>query len=387
MKNELLPAADPSHPMTQMASMDLITISPEKYTAAVYLPFKTKFAQLVEQIRTVEYDIQTTAGYKTAIACRAWFRDLRIATDKERKVRKAPIIQIGKLLESGCDEVIAQITPLEWFFDADIEIEDTRKAQIKQAEVAAEMARVAALETRLNQMRNAPLAVAGLPSAQIHDHLVALEAIVIDETFEEYMVDAGEIKAAALTKIQGAYTAALHQEEVAAQLLRDQQALEQERQRLKELQAETDRINAEALAKAKAEAAAALAVEQEKTRQATAAAAAEAARLKKIDDDAKEAARIKQEQADRELLELRAQLAALQPKPAAAPVADPVPAVAETLVIAAAPMIEIAIVAPAAPAAPTRPTDTEIIMAVADHFEVSAEIAQQWINEVTTATV
>lgn len=262
MKNELLPAADQTVLMTTLAAMDLITLSPETFTAEVYLPFKTQLAQAIDAVRAVEYDITTTAGMKVAVECRALFRDLRIGADKARKARKAPITSIGKLLEAGYDAVEERITPLEDLFDTDIKTEESRKEEVKQALILADLARTNAIEARIAVMRDAPLSVAGMASDQINAKYEEIAAISIDESFQEYLDDAIAVQSAALVKMGEAFDKARSGEEAAAKLAADQLAVEQERKRLDAERIETERKNAAYLAQVRASADAALAIER-----------------------------------------------------------------------------------------------------------------------------
>lgn len=353
MKRENLPAADLTIPMTSLAAMDMVTLSPEKFTAEVYLPFKTLLAEAIAKIRDVDYDIETSAGYKVAIECRAVFRDLRISTDKERKARKAPITSIGKMLEAGYVAVEEQITPLEDLFDSDIKAEDARKEAIKQAEVVAEMARVDALEARLDAMRDAPLNISGLTCAEIREKYKELQDIVVDASFEEYEADALAIKEAALLKIAEAGNKAKASEEAAKKLIADQLALNVERERM---QAVTDAANEKARKD-----------EQEIADLRAQLAAMNAANKLAVDHE--------------EALALN-ELFVAPVQPVA--VDEPAPEVVETLKLSAGPLPVATTEVKSAPTpAPAVlciiPSDTEIIMAVADHFGVSSDIAHEWI--------
>jgi hypothetical protein len=154
-------------------AMAVVTLSPEKYAAEVYEPFKTKLVSAIDSVRAVDYDITTTAGMATAVKCRALFRDMRIAADKERKARKEPITKIGKLLESGFDLVEERITPLELMFDADIDAENARKEVEKAAKIAAERARTEAIDAMILKIACQPATLAGKASVEIQAWLDA----------------------------------------------------------------------------------------------------------------------------------------------------------------------------------------------------------------------
>lgn len=198
--------------------MAVVTLSPEKYAAEVYQPFKAKLASAIDSVRAIDYDITTTAGMGSAVKCRALFRDMRVAADKERKARKEPIAKIGKLLESGFDQFEERATPLEEMFDADIKAEEGRKEAEKAAKIKAERDRVDAIETRIQAIRNAPLGMAGKSSSEI---LVAREAVlgmdINEEMFGEqaYIDKAMRARSDAFNILAAAFDAAVKAEAAA----------------------------------------------------------------------------------------------------------------------------------------------------------------------------
>ena len=98
------------------ATSQLITLDPAKYVAEVFKPFNDKLAVLKLEADTITPDASTTAGMDVCIKYRAAFRDdVRIAGEKARADRKAPILQIGKLLDTLSD---VQETQLNKVFEA-----------------------------------------------------------------------------------------------------------------------------------------------------------------------------------------------------------------------------------------------------------------------------
>ncbi|MBY0243514.1 MAG: hypothetical protein K2X55_29840 [Burkholderiaceae bacterium] len=233
-------AATATLPLSALAAMDLVTISPEKYTAEVYLPYKTKLATMIEDLRTVDYDIRTTAGMKTAITCRAGLRDLRVEADKERKARKAPITAIGKLLEAGFDAVEERITPLENLFDADIKAEETRKEEEKQAKIAAERARIDGHRSRISALLALPAQALGKNSTDISVLILAIEPAPDAESLQEFAEEYAIVRADALAKLSKAKAAQETIEAAAEQQRIEAERLAAERAELAQLRAEAD---------------------------------------------------------------------------------------------------------------------------------------------------
>jgi hypothetical protein len=75
----------------------LITIEPAKYVELVFEPFAKRLSDAKTLAAAAEFDVTTTAGMAVAVKHRATFREIRVASEKARKERKAPILEIGKL--------------------------------------------------------------------------------------------------------------------------------------------------------------------------------------------------------------------------------------------------------------------------------------------------
>lgn len=186
----------------------LITIAPETYVAAVFAPYKTELEQAVAVSANVTFDITTTAGMKTATEWRAVFRTLRTGAEKTRAERKAPILKIGKLLDSSYKELEAAIRPHEERFDALITAEETRKETEKQARIEAELARVDAIQKKIATIRSLPGLAAGASPHMIQGVIERLNGFVIDDSYEEFLPHATEAKAESLQSLQAALAAA-----------------------------------------------------------------------------------------------------------------------------------------------------------------------------------
>lgn len=158
----------------------LITIEPAKYVELVFEPFAKRLADAKAQARIVEYDPTTTAGMATAVKYRAMFREIRVESEKARKVRKAPILEIGKLLDSRQKEIEAEIEPFETRFDNAIKAEEARKEAEKQAKAEAERARVDGIRKRIDLIRATPATWIGKPSVEISAAADHLSETVID---------------------------------------------------------------------------------------------------------------------------------------------------------------------------------------------------------------
>jgi hypothetical protein len=240
---------------------------------------------------------------------RAAFRDdVRVAGEKARVVRKAPILEIGKLLDSKYAELKNAVVPYEAKFDAAIKAEEKRKEDLKRAEAEREEK----VRLRIVAIRDLPLAAVGKPAAAIAEMITALEVDVPDESFGKLLDAAMTARAEVLAKLAGVHTAAVASEEEAARIAAERAELAQlreaaaERQRL--AQVEADRVAA--AQKAEADRLLALAAEQEAA--ALREREAAAAKLKAEADAQAEANRVAQAEIDRQRAELAEQQAAAQ---------------------------------------------------------------------------
>ena len=226
---------------TPVVTTDLLTIDPKNFVAQSYQPFTDALEAAKKRVPTLTYKIGTKQGMAVAKEGRAMFRDIRIALEKKRAAAKAPIIEIGRLLDSRAKEIAQQIEPFEEQFDKDIKAEEARIEAEKAAKDKAEAERQAVIQTRIDNIKNAPLQAISMSSAGIKEYLIdLLNAMDVSETnFAERADEAVFVLKEALAQLDSMFKGRLAQEELQAQ---------QEAQRI-----ENERIAAELEAKRKAE--------------------------------------------------------------------------------------------------------------------------------------
>jgi hypothetical protein len=303
------------HAAAMPATSQLITLDPIKYVAEIFRPFNDKFAVLKAEADAITPDASTTAGMETAVKYRAAFRDdVRIAGEKARAERKAPILEIGKLLDSKYKDLLAIVTPYEAKFHDAIKAEEKRKEDLKKAELA----RQEEIRQRLVAIRELPLQAMGKTTAEIGAMLTALDADEPGEDFGTLLDAAKAAHTEAMAKLTSAQAAAAAGEAEAARIAAERAELQQlrdaaaERKRLADIEAE--RVAAEQ--RAEADRLAALAAEQEAA--ALREREAAAAKLKAEADAQAEKNRLAQAEIDRQLAELAAAKAAAESERVAA---------------------------------------------------------------------
>jgi hypothetical protein len=190
-------------------------------------------AALERNYKGVLYDVDTSLGMDHAKAARAAIREPRYEVERVRKGAKAPLLALGKRLDAEATRITNALMTLELPIDEQIKSEEKRKDDEKQAKAAAEAKRVADIQTRIDQIRNYALGVAGYPPALIDQEIDELQGIVIDATFAEFEQVAADAKGAALSKLAELRAGAIKQEE-------EQARIKAERAELAKLRAEQD---------------------------------------------------------------------------------------------------------------------------------------------------
>jgi hypothetical protein len=161
-----------------IAAQPLVTLVPETYVQAIYEPFNNRLEAAIAQSKDVKYNIQTKEGMEVAVKHRAIFRAIRIEADKERKARKAPIDEIGKLINRTYETIETAVTPHESKFDGDIKAEEARLEEEKAAKLKAEKEAEAAVQNRIDAIKNKPLQLLNSSVEDIESAIAELSVII-----------------------------------------------------------------------------------------------------------------------------------------------------------------------------------------------------------------
>lgn len=217
-------------------------------------------------------DVTTTAGMRSAIAARAAWREPRIAVEKARKAAKAPVLDLGKQIDSFAAGLESQLREGEDNYDRQIKAEEARKEVEKAAKAEAERRRVALIQDRIaNDITGAVRGAVGRSFSEISAILSDVGDIVIGEQFEEFQSQAHQAKSDAMDQLREMQAEALAREKREAEEKAQREAeaarLAAEREELTRLraeQAERERVAAEARAAEEKAQAALLAAERAK---------------------------------------------------------------------------------------------------------------------------
>lgn len=315
-------------------------------------------AALSEQYAGVIYDVQTPAGLADAKAARATIRAPRYEVERVRKDAKAPLLALGRELDAEAARITAALLKLEGPIDEQIKAEEARREAEKQAAIAAELARVTEIQSRIAVIRGWPTQYAGKPSALVAQQLATAEQYRVGtDLFEEFTDEAERARLASVVALRDLHTAALAAEEEARRI-------EAERAELERLRAEQAAREAEARAVREEEERQARANREREEREAAERRAAEEAELRRQREEIERERRAEAERIAAEDARIRAEREALAAERAAAEAA----AVPEPVVEAVAEIRR-------------RPTIREIIDLLARHYDAPPAEVISWLRE------
>lgn len=204
-------------------------------------------------------DVTTPAGMRDAIAARAAWRDPRVALEKARKAAKAPVLALGKQIDTFAASLEARLRIGEDNYDAQIQVEIERKAAEKKAAEEAEAARVQAIKDDIAlHFTSKPARMFGKSAAEIGDAIARMEAHATGGNFEDFREDATTAKTHALEILRTMHSKAVaveaeeeRQRALAAENARQAAELAEQRRQFEEQQ---ERTRAEQRQKEQAEA-------------------------------------------------------------------------------------------------------------------------------------
>ena len=247
--------------------------APVKSEVAAYQPFYADLAKLEEDNQKVVFDYESPKGNKEARSHVYKLRQTKSTLEKTRVEAKADSVRIGRAVDAEAKEINVRI-------EAMIVVHQDKIDEIEQREAN----RVTALQARLLTFSNFEFIDETVQA--VTDEIKHIQAIAIDESWQEFTAEAARRKDAAITQLQI---------DLAAYQKRDAEAAELARLRLEaEARAQADRDAA--IAAAAVEKARVIAVQQ---------AAIEAAKAAQEIANAEAKAKAEREAADRRELELK----------------------------------------------------------------------------------
>ena len=148
-----------------------------------YSATEARLTELRESYLGKVYDVSTSKGMDVAKRDRKAIRALRTDLEATRKQIKAPVIDLGKKIDSEAKRITAELVELERPIDEVIKAEEKRKADIKAEQMRIERERIEAIHAQITEVTNAPLDLVGKSS---HEIKVALNELINSESDGKY---------------------------------------------------------------------------------------------------------------------------------------------------------------------------------------------------------
>lgn len=288
-------------------------------------------AELRKDLKGVQFDVTKTEGDKAARAARLRCVSVRTGAAKVYADWNAPMLEKQRGMRALVAKITEEVTKIEGPIDEQIKAEEARKAAIKAAKEAADLARQQAIQARITALAQYPMQAVGKGSAAVAAILLTVSELPITTEFYEHRTgEAMQLHEEVAGKLEEMQAAALAQEQEAVRMAAERADLERQRQEQEAAaKAEEARMAAERAKLAEKQAALKAATEAESARQDDAraeqarknaeAAAAQrkqqedaAAAIKKQQDDAAAALRAQQEEIDRQRQALEAEQEAVR---------------------------------------------------------------------------
>lgn len=194
--------------------------------------------------------ITNKAGYDECHAARMALKRERVEIERLGKSAREDATAFSKAVIAEERRLVAIIEPEEQRLQALQEAEDARVEADRQAKLKAEQDRIAAINLRLNWIRNRALELIGKPTAALAEAVASMEALPVDAAhYAEFVTEAGGARDLALDRLRTMHAASVQADAAAA-------TLEAQRRELAEKQARLDaddKARAERIAKEDAE--------------------------------------------------------------------------------------------------------------------------------------
>lgn len=212
-------------------------------------------AELNKKYAGVVFEVTTTKGMDEAKAARKEIREPRYTIEHLRKDAKAPVLALGRVVDSIAADLTRQILEIEEPIDKQIKDEEARKAEEKRLAEEAERKRVAAHRDNIDALRLAVDHVCSDNKLEPDDvdKLIAVhESMPVTDAYEEFFDEAQQSWEVCLVKLR------LHKQAMVERLAEEKRQAERDAEleqlrREKEEREEADRKEAERKAAVKAE--------------------------------------------------------------------------------------------------------------------------------------
>lgn len=192
-------------------------------------------------------------AYKSVTDALSVVRTLRINVEKKRVELKADALEYGRKVDAEAKRITAALLEVEEPLKANKEEIDAEKERLRAEKAKKEQDRVDGIMVRIADFGSALAACSTQASAAISAYIATLDAVAIDESFQEFQQQAAEAKAAALEKMNLLLAGRLELEEQDRKRREEDERLKAERAALDSQRAEMEARQAAEAAKQQAE--------------------------------------------------------------------------------------------------------------------------------------
>lgn len=182
-----------------------------------------------EHPKDVACDVRSAVGMRQAIAGRAAWREPRIAVEKARKAAKAPVLALGREIDSFAKRLEATLLEGESNYDRQIKAEEARREAERQAKIEAERVRVSTIRSKIDSIRMFPVRATGKMPGAIEELRAEIRLVQIDDSFEEFSEEAKQVLAASVATLDEMHAAAEAAVAETRRLREERQELERQR--------------------------------------------------------------------------------------------------------------------------------------------------------------
>ncbi len=310
-------------------------------------------AKLGKKYQSAVFAVDKAAGMMDAKKARKEIRAPRYNIENIRKDAKAPVIALGRSIDSLAKDLTAELLLLETPIDAQIKAEEGRIAAAKQKLIDDENDRVQGIKDRIEKLFDGIQTVinSGKGSEYVGKCIAAYKDKPIDDSYAEFKDDAQRTWDSGLTQLEN-HLSTVTEMEYEAKRIADERA---ELAELRDIQEKRDAADAK---------------EREK---------AEAERIAKEAEDRKVLdAQRKDQEAAQEIINaendrIAAENSALEQKKRDDELAQQAEQIAEN---------DRKLAAMEAAKKAKYPGDDAIITALSEHFGVHLEVASKWVSQI-----
>lgn len=219
---------------------------------------------VITALDTKYKDIQITDGKSYAVVMQglAEYRELRLAIDDKHKELKADILEAGRSLDGDKNRLKALLEPGEDHLKKIRQVEDDRKAKIKEEKARLERERIEAIQGKIDNIRHLGIMLPNVSALVIEERLIIVKAMKLPGDVE-FTGQAEMAQKTAIANLEQALTERIQFEKEEVERKAEAEHLEAQRKEQEAAQAKIDEAEKRA-AKRQAENDARMAAEQAK---------------------------------------------------------------------------------------------------------------------------